>query len=237
MFNFIRHGQERGSNNHRAQWAGGPLVHGQTRICTQQPGQRAGVLLILGRREQESPLFVVVVVCLFFRDRVSLYSPGCPRTHFVDQAGLELRNPPASASRVLGLKVCATTPSQQHLFIKRKILVRYSCLGNISRRLTPAVCGEGSLALLRILLVTGSTFLLSAEDHAGAQKQFFGPLVLLVLRCGVSLIGPSGSSSLFLPLIYHWEGKTKALLDQVWLPLKPAWSLLIVHWQSFELTE
>jgi hypothetical protein len=28
----------------------------------------------------------------------------------VDQAGLELRNPPASASQVLGLKACATTP-------------------------------------------------------------------------------------------------------------------------------
>jgi hypothetical protein len=42
----------------------------------------------------------VVVVCLFlvFRDRVSLYSPDCPGTHFVDQAGLELRNLPASAS-------------------------------------------------------------------------------------------------------------------------------------------
>jgi hypothetical protein len=40
-------------------------------------------------------------VCLFvfvFRDRVSLYSPGCPGTHFVDQAGLQLRNLPASAS-------------------------------------------------------------------------------------------------------------------------------------------
>jgi hypothetical protein len=44
--------------------------------------------------------------------RVSLYSPGCPGTHFVDQAGLELRNPPASASasRVLGLKACVTMP-------------------------------------------------------------------------------------------------------------------------------
>jgi hypothetical protein len=41
---------------------------------------------------------------------VSLCSPGCPGTHSVDQAGLELRNPPASASPVLGLKVCATTP-------------------------------------------------------------------------------------------------------------------------------
>ena len=59
---------------------------------------------------------VVVVVCLFvlvFRDRVSLYSPGCPGTHSVDQAGLELRNPSASASlkesaainQILGRKV------------------------------------------------------------------------------------------------------------------------------------
>jgi hypothetical protein len=30
--------------------------------------------------------------------------PGCPGTHFVDQAGLELRNLSASASRVQGLK-------------------------------------------------------------------------------------------------------------------------------------
>jgi hypothetical protein len=43
-----------------------------------------------------------------FRDRVSLCSPGCPRTHSVDQAGLELGNPPASASQVLGLKACTT---------------------------------------------------------------------------------------------------------------------------------
>jgi hypothetical protein len=47
---------------------------------------------------------------MVFPDRVSLCSPGCPGTHSVDQAGLELRNPPASASQVLGLKACATTP-------------------------------------------------------------------------------------------------------------------------------
>jgi hypothetical protein len=47
---------------------------------------------------------------MVFRDRVSLYSSGCPGIHFEDQAGLELRNPPTSASRVLGLKACATTP-------------------------------------------------------------------------------------------------------------------------------
>jgi hypothetical protein len=33
---------------------------------------------------------------------------GCPRTHFVDQASFELRDPTASASQVLGLKACAT---------------------------------------------------------------------------------------------------------------------------------
>jgi hypothetical protein len=38
---------------------------------------------------------------LFFRDRVSLCSPGCPGTHSVDQAGL--RNLPASAPRA-GIK-------------------------------------------------------------------------------------------------------------------------------------
>ena len=45
-------------------------------------------------------LFCFVLFCfvLFFGDRVSLYSPGCPGTNFVDQAGLELRNLPASAS-------------------------------------------------------------------------------------------------------------------------------------------
>ena len=58
-------------------------------------------------------------VCLFlvFRDRISLYSPGCPGTHFVDQAGLELRNLLASASWVLGLKACTTTPGYQVVFL------------------------------------------------------------------------------------------------------------------------
>ena len=32
---------------------------------------------------------------------VSLCSPGCPRTHSIDQDGLELRNLPVSASQVL----------------------------------------------------------------------------------------------------------------------------------------
>jgi hypothetical protein len=56
-------------------------------------------------------LFVLFCFVLFcFRDRVSLYSPGCPGPHFADQTGLKLRNSPASVSRE-GLKVCATMSS------------------------------------------------------------------------------------------------------------------------------
>jgi hypothetical protein len=43
---------------------------------------------------------------LVLQDRVSLCSSGCPGTHSVDQAGLELRNLPVSASQVLGSKAC-----------------------------------------------------------------------------------------------------------------------------------
>jgi hypothetical protein len=53
-------------------------------------------------------LFFSFLFFFFFQDRVSLYNPSCPGTHSVDQAGLELRNLPASASQVLGLKACTT---------------------------------------------------------------------------------------------------------------------------------
>jgi hypothetical protein len=49
-------------------------------------------------------LFYFILFILVFRDRVPLDSPDYPGTHFVDQAGLKLRNLPASASQVLGLK-------------------------------------------------------------------------------------------------------------------------------------
>jgi hypothetical protein len=57
----------------------------------------------------------------FFEKRVSLYSPGCPGTHSSDQAGLELRNPPASASQVLGSKACATTTPSSLAFLRYKM--------------------------------------------------------------------------------------------------------------------
>jgi hypothetical protein len=56
---------------------------------------------------------------------VSLYSPGYPGTHFVDQAGLKLRNLPASASQVLGLKACATTARVENNFLMQKQIKKY----------------------------------------------------------------------------------------------------------------
>jgi hypothetical protein len=55
---------------------------------------------------------VLILLCfVFFLDRVSLCSPGCPGTHSVDQAGLKLRDLSASATfHMLGLKVYAGTP-------------------------------------------------------------------------------------------------------------------------------
>ena len=46
---------------------------------------------------------VVFLFLYLFVDSVSLHSPGCPGTHSVDQAGLALRNPPASASQSAGI--------------------------------------------------------------------------------------------------------------------------------------
>jgi hypothetical protein len=60
------------------------------------------------------------ILFLVFQDRVSLCRPGCPGTHSVEQAALELRNPPASASQVLGLKLYAT--NAQHKVCLYKFL-------------------------------------------------------------------------------------------------------------------
>ena len=59
--------------------------------------------------------FVVVVVVF-----ETGYSPGYPGTHFLDHVGLELRNPPASASQVLRLKAYAATAQLSFLVLKIK---------------------------------------------------------------------------------------------------------------------
>jgi hypothetical protein len=64
--------------------------------------------------------FLFVCFVFVFRDRVSLCSLGCPGIHSVDQAGLKLRNLPASTSQVLGLKACAIMPGSTYLKKKKQ---------------------------------------------------------------------------------------------------------------------
>ncbi|GAB1289332.1 Membrane metallo-endopeptidase-like 1 [Apodemus speciosus] len=60
---------------------------------------------------------------------VSLCSPGCPGTHSVDQAGLELRNLPASASQSAGITgMCHYHPAGIKVGPDR-----LTCVGNQTR--------------------------------------------------------------------------------------------------------
>ncbi|GAB1292732.1 Cilia- and flagella-associated protein 119 [Apodemus speciosus] len=77
---------------------------------------------------------------------VSLYSPGCPGTHSVDQADLELRNPPVSASQVLGLKVKYLDIHSMHRLEKaatveemREVLAELLELGSPEQSLRDAI--------------------------------------------------------------------------------------------------
>jgi hypothetical protein len=59
---------------------------------------------------------VQLIFLSFFWDRASLCSIGCSRICSGDQAGFKFRDPPASASQVLGLKVCTTTGAPHYWF-------------------------------------------------------------------------------------------------------------------------
>jgi len=53
-------------------------------------------------------------------------SSGCPETHSVDQTGLEFRDPPASASQMLGLKVWCTCHHHLVIFLILKVHTYFS---------------------------------------------------------------------------------------------------------------
>jgi hypothetical protein len=74
-----------------------------------------------------SPLFLEIgsfidYLFLFFEMGVSLCGPGYPGTHAVDKADLKFRNLPASASQVLGLKVCREPLSSGSFYISQVYL-------------------------------------------------------------------------------------------------------------------
>jgi hypothetical protein len=76
--------------------------------CAVQP--LGGQAVVFPSQTCQEYLFVIVLIFFVFFSRQGF----C-----VALAGLELRNPPAFASQVLGLKVCATTVQQEYLFKKQ----------------------------------------------------------------------------------------------------------------------
>lgn len=56
-------------------------------------------------------LFVLVFV-LFYFFQIGFLCVTCPRTHFVDHTGLKLRDLPALAFQVLGLKAYTIMPGK-----------------------------------------------------------------------------------------------------------------------------
>jgi hypothetical protein len=99
---------------------------------------------------------MIFFVCLFFWDSVSLCNPGCSGIHFVDQAGLKLRNPPASASQVLGLKACTTTTWQiiWFFFYTRNLALRENHMLNTFKHIYNVISSvvESQLAWQTCLL-------------------------------------------------------------------------------------
>ena len=122
------------------------------------------------------------VISFFFLNRVSLYSHGCPGTHSVDQAGLKLEGPPASASQVLGSKMWATMPNWQ--CFKE---VKPTALPMLSKRSTVKLCmpslelfavekEQTQNSLLWFLFVWGKVLLYTEADtvclHSASSSGF-----------------------------------------------------------------
>jgi hypothetical protein len=81
------------------------------------------------------PLNYLLFLFKFFKTGF-LCSPGCPGIHSVDQAGLELRDLPASASQVLGLKAWATTAQPSLSLLQAKSFIySFVCFATCSPRL------------------------------------------------------------------------------------------------------
>ena len=119
-------------------------------------------------------LFVRFFVCfgLVFRDRISLCSPGCPGTHSLDQVGLELRNPPASASQSTIIKGVHHSCLPLMLIINSIVDFVSRCFGF---QMKPGFCREA---------LVGSIAHLGCRGEERALHETLGAHVPVSRKCG-----------------------------------------------------
>jgi hypothetical protein len=119
-------------------------------------------------------LYMYIYIFSFFQDSVSLCSPGCPGNNSVDQAGLELRNSPASVSQVLGLKACATTArlmgSPMKVHLEKDPLWVHVAIGSLTFCRT---CSCGHWGLLFMLAIRWRPLLLFILVDLSDIETFF----------------------------------------------------------------
>jgi hypothetical protein len=65
-------------------------------------------------------LFFVFFVLFFLQDSVSLYSPGCPGTHSVDQANSEIQLPRLPSAEIKGV-LCHHNWQKSGFIIKKTL--------------------------------------------------------------------------------------------------------------------
>ena len=132
----------------------------------------------------------------FFPDSFSAYTTGCPRTLYVDQVVLRLRDLLTMFSQVPGLKMCAIMPSSWSDFYK------YICL--ISHVFTPMV-------VLKTLW-SHFDFILKADVHKHISYSHF-----LFSFLSQGLMKPMLASNLLcnggFPKIYALPASTSQVLE------------------------
>lgn len=112
-------------------------------------------------------VYVCVWLLLLLWDRISLYGPDWPGTHFVVPVGLQLRDKPASASAswVVGLKVFTTV--LEFLLLWRDTMTTATLIENISLGLAYRfVIMLGSMTALR---QTWCRRVLQLDPHAAGD--------------------------------------------------------------------
>ena len=124
-------------------------------------------------------IWLVKICSSVFPARVSLCSPGCPGTHSVGQADLELRNPPASASQVLGLQACTTTAWQSKFSKMDSQVVLSRPRGVQRRKLSGKVPATKHSVALCLLETFGSSSLPALNECCSLGRLWICPLPTL----------------------------------------------------------